>query len=98
MLKLYTVVHPIGPESFPDQPEGWRWAIHTDDRLHQWSEGVINAGQESSQGSAEAVLSMVLVSIRRALVAAGVEHEVIAEVMADCPLDVTLSAEIAKLI
>lgn len=91
-------MHPIGPDSFPGQPEGWRWAIHTSSRFEQWTEGVLNAGQEQSRGDAEAVLSMVLITLRRGLHAANVPCEVAANVLTDCPLNPVLAAELAVLI
>lgn len=98
MLKLYTVVYPIGPDSFPDQPEGWCWTIRTDTNFHQWHVGVLNSMQYETQAEAETVLSMVLITVRRALKAAGVDSEVVASVRADCPLDAALVDELAVLI
>lgn len=98
MLRLFTVIYPIGPDSFPGQPEGWCWTIRTNADFHQWKTGVINSMQYDDQASAESQLSMVLISIRRALVVAGVDYEVVAEVRADCPLNPDLSAELAQLL
>lgn len=97
-LKLYTVVHPMEHDNPFNAAKGWRWAIQTNNRFDQWGTGVLNAGQEASQGDAESVLSMVLVTVRRALAAANVRAEVAASVLTDCPLNVALADELAVLI
>lgn len=97
-LDLYTVVHPIGPDNYPGQQRGWRWAIHTDARFEQWQKGCINAGWEADRSSAEAVLSVVLITARRALFAAGVKSNVSAHVLADCPFTAGMADELAVLI
>jgi len=86
MLELFTVIHPIGPDDVPNHPQGWRWAIHTDDQFHQVEQGCINAGFEASQSEAESMLSRVLITGRRMLTAAGATSTVVAHVLADCPL------------
>lgn len=95
-MDLYTVVHPIGPDDYPGQPQGWRWAIHTDDQLHQVAHGCLNAGWEASQAEAERTLSFVLITVRRALNAANVGHTVVAHTLADCPLTADIVDEIAR--
>lgn len=94
-MDLYTVVHPIGPDDFPWHPQGWRWAIHTDDQFHQVDKGCINAGAEATQVEAESMLSRVLITARRSLTAAGVESKVVAHVLADCPLTKDIVDELA---
>lgn len=96
-LKLYTVLHPIGPDDCPGQPEGWRWAIHTDTNFHQWKDGCIMAGQEANRMSSESALSIVLLTGRRMLTAAGCTSSVEAHVLADCPFTADMVAELAVL-
>lgn len=98
MLKLYTVVHPVGPDNPWLAPEGWRWAIHSDTNFHQVDAGCINAGWQSDQASAESVLSMALITARRALTVAGVKSTVEQSVLADCPLTADIVAELAVLV
>lgn len=85
-MDLYTVVHPIGPDDVPNHPQGWRWAIHTDDQFHQVEVGILNAHAHPTQQEAEAMLADVLVTVRRALTVAGIESTVAVSVLTDCPL------------
>lgn len=96
-LKLYTVVHPIGPDDFPWHPPGWRWAIHTDERFDQIEVGCLNAGAEATKEEAESMLSRVLITARRALTAAGVQSTVVSTTFNDCPLNGDILAELSRL-
>jgi len=98
MLKLYTVIHPMEPDNPWNKTSGWRWAIHTDIRFDQWQSGCIYAMQHESKDVAEADLSVVVLCIKRALFAAGVECEVVAHVLTDCPLNPNLVDELAQLL
>lgn len=98
MLKLYTCVHPIAPDNPWGAAEGWRWAIHSDANFHQVEAGCINASWQPSQADAESELSMVVISIRRALTVAGLKSTVEQSVLADCPLTADIVAELAVLV
>ena len=98
MLKLYTVAHPIAPDNPWGAAEGWRWAIHSDPNFHQVDSGCINASWQPSQADAENELSMVLITVRRALTVAGIKSTVDRSVLADCPLTEDIVAELAVLV
>lgn len=95
-LVLYTIVHPIGPDDVASVPDGWRWAIHTDNRFDQVNIGCVNAGWEPTRAEAESMLSRVLITARRALTAAGVKSTVAATTLTDCPLTPDIVAELAR--
>jgi hypothetical protein len=105
-LKLYTVVHPIDEGNPWNAPEGWRWAIHTDDRydvvkMHYEIPGsdanCIIAGWQPSKADAESELSVVLMACRRTLLAVGGSSTVAQSVLADCPLNADILGELAVL-
>lgn len=87
-LNLYTVVH--------HHPQGWRWAIHTDDQFHLVGFGHLGSAIEATQAQAEGVLSMVLSVVRCALTVAGVPTQIVAHTLADCPLTADIVGEIAR--
>jgi len=97
MLKLYTVVHPLPEGNVWNCAAGWRWAIHTDANFHQVEQGCVNASWQPTQADAENELSMVLITVRRALQVAGIASEVVQQVRADCPLTADIVAELAVL-
>lgn len=85
-MELFTVTHPV--------VDGWRWAIHTNDQLHQTGVGFLGSAVEPTQVEADGVLAMVLTVVREALIVAGVASSVVAHTLADSPLDAALVAEL----
>jgi len=109
MLKLYTVVHPVAADNQWKAPEGWRWAIQTDDRYDRCSmhyedpaadANCIIAGWQPSRQDAENEMSLVLAACRRTLLAYGgvaALPEIAQQVLADCPLGPEVVGELAML-
>lgn len=97
-LKLFTVVHPVAADNPWKAPEGWRWAIHSTPDFGQVAQGCINASWQPSQSDAENELSMVLITVRRALFVAGVTATVEQQVLVDSPLNADILAELAVLV
>lgn len=96
-LQLWTVVHPILVPNPWNAPEGWRWAIHTDNRFNQVDVGCLMAGWEPTKDEAELILSRMLIMGRRAVTAVGGCSAVHAVVLHDSPLNDSIVAELQVL-
>ncbi len=59
-MKLFTVVHPIGPDDFGWHPACWRWAIHTNEQFDDLAR-CLNAGTSATKEDANRDLADVLV-------------------------------------
>lgn len=98
-LALYTVVHRIFADNPWGNPEGWRWAIHTDTEFQQVAKGCIYAGWEATQEEALSTLSAVTLACRRAVVAAGCPDPVVQQSLRmDCQLADDVLDELARIV
>src|SRR6185295_15831560 len=98
---------PVAADNQWAAPEGWRWAIQTDDRYDRCSmhyenpaadANCIIGGWQPTQADAEGEMALVLNGIRRAFLAAGgiaALPEVVQQVLSDCPLGPEILGELA---